>query len=211
MTKLSSQSVDSCGKAHLSNKCTTGDSVDEFCYLQRSPSWKDVTAQHATGCPDQFGVPVNGFHPQWSSTSNLCLPSPLLNGSKSTSFSANNNRLNEKILELIREFQKEEKERSRRRGKLGAAPPALTAGSGTERRKRALDDATLDWSSAHKDHHQNLTTTNRSINDGKRIKIKHSCVPSQLPDHYGDVFLGSDVPQLIATSGGRVIACKYFS
>jgi hypothetical protein len=152
----------------------------------------------------QVGVPVNGFHPQWKTTANYGLPTPTfcekyLSSRSScpwiTQTDTNNNdskitnRAESRVKKLRKQYQEEEiaNEKSRKR----SATIQMQSSNGPALKKRHIAKSG-DYEKAGISTPSNENSTS-------------------FFDLYGESVLDSSLPQLILTSGGRLIACKLFS
>lgn len=139
----------------------------------------------------QFGFSVNGFHPQWAgSACRMAFPNTSGMTTEIIPSSLIENRLNAKIEELIGRVRREEAQKCiKRKEELDACDP-----SGADRpikRQRRLSE---------NEREQSATQTE------DYLARSSSC--SDFSDVYSDVFVNSNVAQVIATPGGRVVACE---
>lgn len=147
----------------------------------------------------QFGFAVNGFHPQWSTSSNVLLasqarditafPVSLHNGRQS---------LNEQVAsatnDLITRIRNDEEEKKNIR-KRHLAEVAVAAAKAQKRRE--LDSPKVEESSG------TISSSGASMPStaGKKKRRSFSSL-------YGDVFLKSCTAQILVSPGGRILACK---
>ena len=148
----------------------------------------------------QFGFAVNGFHPQWSTSSNLLLasqarditafPVSLHNGQPS---------LNEQVAnatnDLITRLRNDEEEKKNIR-KRHLAEVAVAAAKAQRRREQ---DSPKSEQSSEIDSSSGASAT--STGDKQKRQSFSSL--------YGDVFLKSCTAQILVSPGGRILACKY--
>lgn len=149
----------------------------------------------------QFGFAVNGFHPQWSTSSNLLLASKARD---ITAFPINLHRgrlgrqsLNEQVAtatsDLINRLRNDEEEKKNIR-KRHLAEVAVAA---TKAQKRREHESPMAEESS-----ETISSSSTSTNDGKQKRQPFSSL-------YGDVFLKSCTSQILVSPGGRILACKY--
>ena len=147
----------------------------------------------------QFGFAVNGFHPQWSTSSNILLssqarditafPVSLHNGQPS---------LNEQVAtatnDLITRLRNDEEEKKNIRKRHLAE---VAVASAKAQKKRELENPKAEESSGTNSSSGASTTST----GGKQKRQSFSSL-------YGDVFLKSCTAQILVSPGGRILACE---
>lgn len=153
---------------------------------------KDATEEKAvanqTRCR-QFGFPVNGFHPQWPGSQGFIpFPNTPGIGMEFLPSSFVEDRLNAKIEELIGRVRREEAQKFiKRKEELDACDSS--APNRPFKRQRRINESESEGTAACAEGY---------------LAESSSC--SDFSDVYSDVFVNSNVAQVIATPGGRVVA-----
>ena len=160
-------------------------------------------AEPSTNKPKaNFGFSVNGFHPQWSGSSNI------LFAARSSNRMTDQHRpvpvmplsdiVGTKVNELICRLRHDEEEKKKKR-KQDLSAEAKRRG---DRKRRAQSEAgaaqTTPASKVLED-----STFSYSESTGKQNRSDFSSL-------YGDIFLKSNVAQLIVSPGGRILACEFY-
>lgn len=165
---------------------------------QGSNSHKPELRMTARG---QFGFAVNGFHPQWSTSSNLLLAS---HARELTAFpvSLHNDQqpsLNEQVVsatnDLINRLRNDEEEKKNIR-KRHLAEAAVAAAKAQKRRARESPRA------------EQASVADSTSSSGSTTSTDCPQKRESFPSLYGDVFLKSCTPQILVSPGGRILACK---
>jgi hypothetical protein len=145
----------------------------------------------------QFGFAVNGFHPQWSTSSNILLssqarditafPVSLHNGQPS---------LNEQVAtatnDLITRLRNDEEEKKNIRKRHLAE---VAVASAKAQKKRELENPKAEESSG-----TNSSSGASTTSTGGKQKLQ------SFSSLYGDVFLKSCTAQILVSPGGRILA-----
>ena len=156
---------------------------------------------HVQNARGQFGFAVNGFHPQWSASSNLLLASRArdLTAIPISIYSGPPGSLNEQVAtatnDLISRIRhdEEEKKNVRKRHLAEAAEAAAKVQRRREQASPKSEEFSADTSSSN-------TSTSSAASEQTRASF------SSL---YGDVFLKASSGQILVSPGGRILACKY--
>lgn len=156
--------------------------------------YDDAEPSEAKG---QFGFPVNGFHPQWSASSNILLAARsreiicITPSCATDHHDQDHDVVGNKIKELICRLRHDEAEKKKKRKR------DYVDAKNDKKKQRQSNKA----ASAHAVAAEVSEDSTSSSSTGKR---KHGDFSSL----YGDVFLNSNVAQVIVTPGGRILACK---
>ena len=158
-------------------------------------------ARQETSRRGQFGFAVNGFHPQWSASSNLLLASRArdLTAFPISIYSDPPGSLNEQVATATNDLisrishDEEEKKNVRKRHLAEAAEAAAKVQRRREQASPKSEEFSADGSSSN-------TSTSSTASGQTRASF------SSL---YGDVFLKASSGQILVSPGGRILACKY--
>lgn len=159
------------------------------------------TRPHVQNARGQFGFAVNGFHPQWSASSNLLLASRArdLTAIPISIYSGPPGSLNEQVAtatnDLISRIRHDEEEKKNVRKRHLAE--AAEAAAKVQRRREQASPKSEEYSA---DSSSSNTSTSSAASEQTRASF------SSL---YGDVFLKASSGQILVSPGGRILACKY--
>ena len=158
------------------------------------------TRPHVQNARGQFGFAVNGFHPQWSASSNILLASRARDLTAfPVSVYSGPPSLNEQVASATNDLitrirnDEEEKKNVRKRHLAEAAVAAAKAQKRREQESPKAGKASADVSS---------TSTSTTSTGCQQKRESFSSL-------YGDVFLKASSGQILVSPGGRILACKY--
>ena len=142
-----------------------------------------------------FGVSINGYHPQWSASSNILLTSPprkrIADQHRAQMMPYPSDVVSTKINELICRLRRDEEEKKKKRRMDFAAK----AEERNRKRSASALTPTMALTTRSEDSPSSSSTMKQNRNDYSSL--------------YGDIFLKSSVAQLIVSPGGRILACEF--
>lgn len=195
--KKNSKSALASDKNHQYEATSPQDSSRPTSHRPHKPGSHRSRSHRGHAPKGQFGFAVNGFHPQWSTSSNLLLASKARDITAfPVSLDHGRQSLNEQVAtatsDLITRLRNDEEEKKNIR-KRHLAEVAVAATKAQKRREHESPKA--------EESSGTISSSGASTTGGKQKRQSFSSL-------YGAVFLKSCTAQILVSPGGRILACK---